>query len=48
MVVWWVEMKGCLLSGSESVWGGIVFTFFFTGLVDRDPGASDGSLPFPF
>jgi len=26
---------GCLLSGGESVWGGVVFTFFLTGLVYR-------------
>jgi len=24
---------GCLLGGGESVWGGVVFTFFFAGLV---------------
>jgi len=28
---------GCLLSGGESVWDRIIFTFFLTRLVSRGP-----------
>jgi len=30
---------GCLLGGSESVWGGIIFTFILARLVDQGPGS---------
>jgi len=29
---------GCLLSGGESVQGGVIFTFFLAGLVGWGPG----------
>jgi len=29
---------GCLLSGGEGVWGGVVLAFFLTRLVSQGPG----------
>jgi len=38
---------GCLLSGGESVQGGIIFTFFLARLVDRGPGGFRWLLTLP-
>jgi len=38
---------GCLLNGGESMWGRLVFTFFFTGLVYRGIWGSLAVL-YPF
>jgi len=38
---------GCLLSGGESVWGGIIFTFFLAGLVGRELGGLRRLLTLP-
>jgi len=39
---------GCLLDGGESVWNGVIFTFFPAGLVGQGPGGFSRFLTFPF